>query len=83
MKMATRRSASGGPVVGRRYVDRLDTIGDAQAVADLYHIRSWDLHPLRGDRTGQFAIRLTGQMRLIIIIADDGITVEEVTDYHG
>ena len=42
-----------------------------------------DLHPLTGDRDGQYAMRLTGQMRLILTIdGDRHVTVEEVVDYH-
>lgn len=74
-------------MVGRRYVDRvdrIDTIVDAASVNDLYEIRSWDFHPLHGDRAGEYAIRLTGQMRLIVTPEGERtMTIEEVTDYHG
>jgi plasmid maintenance system killer protein len=71
-------------VVGRRYVDRIDTIADTVLVNDLYEIRSWDFHPLRAYRAGQHAIRLTGQMRLIVTLQGErAMTIEEVTDYHG
>jgi plasmid maintenance system killer protein len=47
-------------------------------------VRQFDLHPLTGDRARQHAIRLTGQMRLIVTVLDDQtIQVEEVVDYHG
>ena len=43
-----------------------------------------DFHPLRGDRRGQHALRLTGQMRLIVTVVDERtVRVEKVTDYHG
>lgn len=72
-----------GPDVGRRYVERVTALLQAESIQDLYRIRSFDLHPLTGDRLGQHAMRLTGQMRLIIRVQDDRhVTVEEVVDYH-
>jgi len=72
-----------GPDVGRRYVQRLDALFSAERLQDLFEIRAFDLHPLTGDRSGQYAIRLTGQMRLILTAdGDRHVTVEEVVDYH-
>lgn len=44
-----------------------------------------DFHVLRGSRAGQYAVRLTGQMRLILEPGEDDGTliVVEVADYHG
>jgi proteic killer suppression protein len=73
-----------GPVVGGRYVERIDALVDAERIEDVRAVRNFDLHPLTGDRAGQHAMRLTGQMRLILTIEDDRhVTVEEVVDYHG
>jgi proteic killer suppression protein len=72
-----------GPDVGRRYVLRVRDLMNAQSMQDLYANRQLDLHPLSGDRRGQFAIRITGQVRMILTNDDDILTVEEVTDYHG
>lgn len=56
----------------------------AERVSDLYNVRALDLHPLTGDRRGQLAIRLTGQMRVIITVEDErSVIIEEVVDYHG
>lgn len=72
-----------GPDVGRRYIQRVEALFAAERIQDLYQIRAFDLHPLTGDRDGQFAIRLTGQMRLIVTAESDRrVTVEEVVDYH-
>ena len=51
----------------------------------VFDIRALDLHPLRGGRRGQYAMRLTGAVRLVITrdAAGPSVTVEEVTDYHG
>ena len=74
-----------GPDVGLRYVERVRIIGRARSFDDLYGLRALALHPLRGDRHGQFALRLTGRMRLIVERGDDPgtVTVVEVVDYHG
>lgn len=73
-----------GPQVGRRYIGRLQAIMAAPAVADLRALRALDFHALRQNRRGQYAIRLTGQMRLILEPGADERTlvVVEVTDYH-
>ena len=55
----------------------------ARDLADLYDQRALGLHPLTGDRRGQFAMRLTGQMRLIFTVDEQTLIVEEVVDYHG
>lgn len=64
-------------------MQRINLILKARALDDLFQIRALDLHPLTGDRRGQFAIRLTGRMRLIFTLdADRHVTIEEVVDYH-
>ena len=74
-----------GPDVGTRYVQRLLVLQASDRLDDVYENRAFDLHPLRGDRRGQYAIRLTGSVRLIITADADrrSVIVEEVTDYHG
>lgn len=73
-----------GPVTGRRYVDRVETLETAESIEDLFAMRPLNFHALTGDRRGQHAIRLTGRMRMIVTIEDEGtLIVEEVVDYHG
>jgi plasmid maintenance system killer protein len=65
-------------------VARIRTLRGAPSVASLYQIRSFDFHPLTGDRAEQYAIRLTGQMRLVVTFDGNGrAMIEEVVDYHG
>ena len=74
-----------GTAVGTRYRQRLTHI-EAQTTWDnLYRLRMLGLHPLRGDRAGQFAIRLTGAVRLIVErgATTTQIVVVDVEDYHG
>lgn len=73
-----------GPLVGVRFIDRVDSLRQVANVEELYLIRPYDFHPLTGDRRGQHSIRLTGQVRLIVTIQSQReVTVEEVVDYHG
>lgn len=73
-----------GADVGRRYVQRVAALYAAERREDLFSVRAFDLHPLTGDRVGQYAMRLTGRVRLILTFEDDRhVTVEEVVDYHG
>ena len=72
-----------GPQVGRRYVQRVGVLLEALDVSELHGYRALGFHPLRGNRRGQHALRLTGQMRLIVTVIDERtVRVEEVTDYH-
>lgn len=74
-----------GPDVGKRYVERVDVLIRARDLAHLRTLRALNLRALLGVRSGQFAINLTGRMRLIIGIEDERRTavIEEVVDYHG
>lgn len=73
-----------GPVVGTRYVDRLSILRGAPSLAELFNVQSLRFHQLTGDRSGQYAVSLTGQVRLIVTIANETtLQVEEVVDYHG
>ena len=73
-----------GPTVGSRYVERVKALVAAETIKEIRDVRAYDLHRLAGDRAGQYAIRLTGQVRLILTVGDEQrVMVEEVVDYHG
>ncbi len=74
-----------GVAVGTQYRQRLAHIEAQPTWDDLYRLRMLGLHPLRGDRAGQFAIRLTGAVRLIVErgATTAQIVVVDVEDYHG
>jgi plasmid maintenance system killer protein len=70
--------------VGVQYFLRIAALEAMPNVQELYRSRSFDLHPSAGNRAGQHAVRLTGQVRLIMAIEDgETIKIEEVVDYHG
>lgn len=73
-----------GPDVGRRYIERVNILKQVRDFDELADIPPLRFHPLAGDRAGQYAIRLTGQVRLVFAITGPNtIMVEEVVDYHG
>ena len=73
-----------GPYVGRRYIERVNILMQVRDFDELADIPPLCFHPLTGDRAGQYAIRLTGQVRLVFALTGpNAVTVEEVVDYHG
>lgn len=73
-----------GAPIGRKYIQRLAVIRAVDKFTQLYGHRALRLHPLKGDRAGQFAIILTGNYRLIIEkISEDAVRILGVEDYHG
>ncbi|MGZ5426694.1 MAG: type II toxin-antitoxin system RelE/ParE family toxin [Thermoanaerobaculia bacterium] len=75
-----------GHKVGRTYIQRINTLWAARDSRDLFALKALDMHPLKGDRRGQFAIRLGGRERLIVAFEDDAWTivrVEEVSKHYG
>ena len=81
---ATRAIADWGHNVGRRYVDRVSYLHEAEDFSQLYDARRLRLHPLHGSRTGEFSIYLTGRWRLIVTRGDtaQSIIVEEVSNHY-
>ncbi len=75
-----------GERVARAYVRRINTLHAAKDARDLFALRSLDLHPLKGERKGQYAIRLGDRERLIVSFAAADLTVvriEEVSRHYG
>jgi proteic killer suppression protein len=75
-----------GERVARSYVQRINTLYAAKDMRDLFALRALDLHPLKGERKGQYAIRLGDRERLIVTFTDAGVTavrIEEVSQHDG
>ena len=73
-----------GVPIGRRYIQRLAVLRAVDKFTELYGHRALRLHPLRGDRAGQYAITLSANYRLTITrISEDAIRILSVEDYHG
>ena len=73
-----------GPDVGPRYPDRIAELLAAPSWEELEAVQALGLHPLAGDRQGQYAIRITGRWRIIFERGDasDEVIVLNVEDYH-
>ena len=74
-----------GRTVARQYIRRVGFLIDAEDIRSVRAYGGLHLHALTGDRRGTHAIRLTGNVRLILEIqaGSNTIIVKEVTDYHG
>jgi|SRR5581483_40619 len=74
-----------GVPVARKYIQRVQAITAAQNFEDIRALRSFRAHQLEGQRSGQWAIDLTEQWRLIVALSEDQqvVTVEEVTNHYG
>ena len=87
-----------GRQIARRLRQRLLEFAAAETLADIRCLPAARLHPLKGERAGQFAVDLKHPFRLIIEPCEDPlpqkpngglalsrvrtITVIEITDYH-
>lgn len=73
-----------GVPIGRKYIQRLAVLRAADKFSQLYGLQALRLHTLKGDRSGQYAITLTGNYRLIIEkIKEDAVRIVNVEDYHS
>jgi proteic killer suppression protein len=73
-----------GIPIGRKYIQRLAVLRATDKFSQLYGLRALRLHPLKGNRDGQYAITLTGNYRLIIEkVNEEKVKIMNVEDYHG
>ena len=73
-----------GVPIGRKYIQRLAVLRATDKFTQLYGHRALRLHPLKGNRAGQYSMTLTGNYRLIIEkVKEDKVRIISVEDYHG
>lgn len=73
-----------GVTVGRKFIQRVAVLRATEKFYQLYEHRALRLHPLKGDREGQYSITLTGNFRLILEkVQEDKARIIGVEDYHG
>lgn len=75
-----------GQPVGRRYIQRINLLKSAPTFDAVCALPGLDCHPLKGDREGQWAVKLTGFWRLIFTRKGEEleiILIEEVSDHYG
>ena len=61
---------------------RLTSLDSAESLGDLAALPSNRLERLRGDRAGQYSIRINAQWRICFRWTDDGPCDVEILDYH-
>lgn len=75
-----------GEEVARRYVLRVNIIKQVNDIDELMGLPVLRCHPLKGQRAGQYSIKLTGFYRLIFTLEDDPLAIariEEVSKHYG
>ena len=70
------------PDIQRRARMRLQRVTAAVSLTDLRIPPSHRLEALRGDRAGQFSIRINDQWRVCFAWTDQGAMEIEIVDYH-
>ncbi len=79
-------TAGWAPAVVKGYRKAIGAIRAAADERDLYALRGLNFHPLKDDRTGQPAMKLNDQWRLILEIRGEApkkwMGVVEIVDYH-
>ncbi len=61
---------------------RLDRLDHAVELADLAQLQGNRLEMLRGNRAGQYSIRINDQWRICFVWKEDGPHDVEIVDYH-
>ena len=62
--------------------DMLAVLDAASSLADISPLRSVGLHPLKGNRKGQWAMTINGPWRLCFRFTDGDAYDVEIVDYH-
>lgn len=66
----------------KRAMTRLAVLGAATSLSDLRDLPSNRLEALKGDREGQFSIRINDQYRICFEWHGNNAQYVEITDYH-
>jgi proteic killer suppression protein len=65
-----------------RIRDILTALAVTEKLRDLPALPGWRLHPLKGDRKGQWSITVTGNWRITFEISNGEICNLDLEDYH-
>ncbi len=74
-----------GTHVARKYIQRVQLLQEARAFPEVMQLPGLGVHPLKGNRRGQYAARLTGAWRLIVAFEGSQleiVCIEEVSDHY-
>ena len=69
--------------IQRTALRKLIMIDNAETLEDLRVPPGNHLEALKGDRQGQYSIRINGQYRICLIKTAAGFEQVEITDYHS
>lgn len=70
------------PRIHRVALRKLRQVGAAEALDELRVPPGNRLEPLKGDRVGQYSIRINDQWRICFVWTDAGPEEVEIVDYH-
>lgn len=74
-----------GEQVATKYVQRVNLLKRSRDLEEVKTLPGLDCHPLKGDRKGQWAIKLTGFYRLIFTVSGERLDIariEEVSKHY-
>ncbi len=82
---SSRATRQWGPEVARKYISRVNQLYALKDLNEAFNLRSMRLHALRGDRSNELSIHLTGPWRLIVAKGDteESVIVREVSNHYG
>ena len=72
-----------GPVVARKYIQRVLQLQAATSIRDIQSLRSLRLHPLHGDRSGDWSIVVHDRWRLLVRFEGSTVHLLEVSNHYG
>ncbi len=74
-----------GREVAAVYADRVELMIGVEGFHRLFEFAALRLHPLRGERAGEYAMTLSRGWRLIVEPSEDGrsVAVREVSRHYG
>ena len=79
-------TAGFAPEIVRAYRRRMQQIRASRDERDLYASKGINFEKLKGDRVGQYSLRLNLQWRLIVKLKKNGqyaiVAIVEIVDYH-
>ncbi|MCZ6887301.1 MAG: type II toxin-antitoxin system RelE/ParE family toxin [Gammaproteobacteria bacterium] len=82
-KFFTDDESSGLPAASvERIRDMFVALEAAANIQQLRGLPGWKLHPLTGNRKGQWAMSVTGNLRMVFEVKNDEISKMTLEDYH-
>ena len=75
-----------GAQVAKRYIERINIIKQSENIEEMKKLPGLNCHPLKGNRQGQWAVKLTGFYRLIFTLKGNLLEIaciEEVSKHYG